>query len=89
MFIATFSGSDHGYSDSSNGFPINWTQSGDIHPDPIGVAKPVVVWQGIGQCFTGNRPTTFNTVGRTLIEIDPSTFSSHMIQWDGTGWITL
>ncbi|MFA6057146.1 MAG: hypothetical protein WC756_03025 [Taibaiella sp.] len=90
MFIASFTPpADHGFSDPSAGFPPGWTVSGDISPDHIDASAPVIVWQGVGQCFTGARPTTFNTVGRTLVEIDTTTPSSQMIQWDGSAWVVL
>jgi hypothetical protein len=91
MFVAHFAPPAlSGFSDLTDPFPlIPWQANGDITPDHISTAKPVIVWQGVGQCFTGARPTTFNTIGRTLVEIDTATSSSQMIQWNGSAWIVL
>jgi len=77
-----------GTSAASGPFPYGYGGSGTASIRPINLDYPVIVWQNVGTCTAGNRPTEFNTQGRTLIEIDPGV-SSQMIQWDGTAWIVL
>ncbi|WP_129021927.1 hypothetical protein [Edaphocola flava] len=69
-------------------FPYGYGGSGTASIRPINLDYPVIVWQNVGTCAAGDRPTEFNTQGRTLIEIDPGV-STQMIQWDGTAWVVL
>lgn len=73
---------------ASGTFPYGYSGSGTVSFRPIAMSYPVIVWQNLGVCETGNRPTDFNTLGRTLVEIDPGV-SSQMIQWDGSAWVVL
>ncbi|RQO32328.1 hypothetical protein DBR32_01590 [Taibaiella sp. KBW10] len=73
---------------AGGGFPYGYGGSGTASIRPINIDYPVIVWQNLGTCTTGDRPTDFNTLGRTLVEINPGV-SSQMIQWDGSAWVVL
>jgi hypothetical protein len=82
MFVATNDGV------AGPSYPVGWAPTGTVYPDPISVVPPTIEWKGVGTCNAGDRPTEYNTAGRTLMEFDASTGTSQMIRWNETtsGW---
>lgn len=78
MFIPTLDGN------AGNVFPVGWDVNG-IPIQIISFVQPIIEWQGIGTCTSTTRPTTFNTLGRRLIETD----TGDMIMWNGTAWVVV
>lgn len=63
-------------------FPTGYETSGDVKVAPIKLRQPKVCWQNVGSCLSTDRPTLFNSKGRTLIESD----TNKIIQFDGNAF---